>query len=46
MKTELENLTEEVNDNTDILIEYLKMILNRLDTIIKNLGTTKTAQPS
>jgi len=28
-------LIEEVNDNTDIIIEYLKLILERLDTIIE-----------
>lgn len=31
-------LTEDINDNTDIIIEYLKMILKRLDMIIEKLN--------
>jgi len=34
MKYKLENLAEEANDNADIIIEYLKMILERLDALI------------
>jgi len=37
MKNETENLVEEINDNTDILIEYLKMILERLDAIMESM---------
>jgi len=35
---ELEKLTEELNDNTDILVEYFKMILERLDKITEILN--------
>ena len=34
MRKAYEILTEEVNDNADITIEYLKLILERLDEVI------------
>ena len=34
-KEGIASLTEELNDNVDILVEYFKMILERLDEIIK-----------
>ena len=30
----INKLTEDINDNTDIIIEYLKLILERLDKIV------------
>jgi len=43
MNLKLKNLTEEINDNTDILVEYLKMILERLDIIIEKNYQAKTS---
>jgi len=37
MKKELKQLLEESDNNTDLIIEFLKMILERLDTIITQI---------
>ena len=33
-----EEIIDQVNDNTDIVVEYLKLVLERLDTIIAKTG--------
>jgi len=38
MSKRTKEIIEQVNDNTDILVEYLKLILERLDAIIDKLG--------
>jgi len=34
----VQKIIEEVNHNTDILVEYLKLIIEQLDTIIEKLS--------
>jgi len=38
MSKQFEEIIDQVNDNTDILVEYLKLILERLDTLIGKIG--------
>ena len=33
-KNGIETIVDEANDNTDVIVEYLKMIVERLDKII------------
>ena len=39
MEHTIEDIIKESNDNADIIIEYLKMIVERLDVIVKTLNS-------
>ena len=41
-KCSIENLTEELNDNVDILVDYFQLVLERLDKIIEILKERPT----